>query len=166
MPAAPATVASPIPFVPAAAGPAVLVVEDSEEDFDTVREAYEEYAARAGGAAGPLCRAASGDECLELLRGAGGARPVRPAVVLMDLNTPGLDGRDALREMKADAHTRAIPVVVHTTSGSPRDLGLCYGSGANAYHVKPVSYPDHLAMLGDIFTYWLGRVTRQDPSPA
>lgn len=132
--------------------PHVLVVEDSDDDFETVQDA-----ARRAGLAHPLRRALTGDDCLRQLR-AGGTRPgALPALVLMDLNTPCGDGRDALLQMRQDAALRAVPVVVLSTSDNPRDVAFCYDSGANAYHVKPVRHADHLRVLEDIFGYWLGR---------
>lgn len=130
----------------------ILVLEDSDEDFDTVLEAL-----KRAGRSHEVRRATTGDGCLKLLRGQGG-EPLWPGVVLLDLNTPGLDGRDALREIKSDPRLKALPVVVLTTSSSPRDLQLCYESGANAYHVKPVRYVEHLSTLEHLFAYWLGRV--------
>lgn len=130
--------------------PPVIIVEDSEEDFDTVREAV-----RRAGITAEVLRAKTGGECLDLLRG---ASALRPAVVLMDLNTPGTDGREALMTIKADASLRAFPVVVFSTSSDPRDLAFCYAVGANAYHVKPVRYPEHLSLVADLLTYWLERV--------
>ena len=82
-----------------------------------------------------------------------------PAVVLLDLNTPGLDGRATLQEIKQDPALRFLPVVVFTTSSNPRDLAFCYGAGANAYHVKPVRYPEHLQVVRALLGYWLGAVT-------
>jgi hypothetical protein len=52
--------------------------------------------------------------------------------------------------------------VVFSTSADPRDLAFCYTAGANAYHVKPVRYPDHLLLVIEILTYWLGRVALPD----
>ena len=133
----------------------IVVVEDSDEDFDTIQEA-----ARRAHLPNPLVRATTGGGCLELLRAAG---PIRPALVLMDLNTPGLDGREALREIKADARLGWLPVVILSTSSNPRDLAFCYTAGANAYHLKPVRYTDHLQVLHDVFAYWLTRVVLPDP---
>lgn len=131
----------------------ILVLEDSDEDFDTVLEALQK-----AGLKYEVRRATTGDGCLKLLRG-NGEPPLRPAFVLLDLNTPGLDGRDALGEIKADARLRTLPVVIFTTSSNPRDLELCYERGANAYHVKPVRYPEYLSTLQQVFAYWLGSVT-------
>lgn len=128
----------------------ILVVEDSDEDFATVVDA-----ARRAGVPHELRRATSGDECLRLLHASAPAHDALPGLVLLDLNTPRGDGRDALREIKLDDKLRVIPIVVLSTSANPRDLRCCYASGANAYHVKPVQYPDHLRILEQIFGYWL-----------
>lgn len=126
----------------------ILVVEDSQEDFQTLVDA-----AHCAGLTHPILRANSGGECLRLLRGA--ARD-RALLVVLDLNTHGDDGRDALREIRRDQDLKALPVVVLSGSANPRDLQFCYAQGANAYHVKPVNHSLHLEMLRAIFAYWLG----------
>lgn len=131
----------------------VLVVEDSDEDFDTVLEA-----ARIAGLQDEIRRATSGDECMRLLSDSEREGSANPRLVLLDLHTPGCDGRDALRSIRQNERLRALPLVVLTTSSNPRDLEFCYASGANAYHTKPVSYPEHLKTLQEIFSYWLTRV--------
>ncbi len=132
--------------------PICLLVEDSDEDADTVAEAF-----RRCGIPGRLHRVTNGDECLALLRSAGAAQP--PALVLMDLSTPGTDGRDALRQIKENVKLKSICVVVTSASANPRDLEFCYSAGANAYHVKPVSHPSHLNAMIQLLQYWLGAVT-------
>jgi CheY-like chemotaxis protein len=126
----------------------VLVVEDSDEDFQTVLDA-----ARRAALPHPIVRASSGGECLLLLRA--GPRG-RASLVLLDLNTHGDDGREALRQIRSDDNLKALPLVVLSASANPRDLQFCYAQGANAYHVKPVDHALHLQMLGSIFAYWLG----------
>ncbi len=135
--------------------PPIIIVEDSDEDFDTVQQAV-----RKAGVVAEVRRATTGGGCLDLLHG---VAAIRPAMVLMDLNTPGTDGREALAAIKGDDALRAFPVVVFSTSADPRDLLYCYTTGANAYHVKPIRYPDHLQLVIDILTYWLGRVALPDP---
>lgn len=130
---------------------AVLVVEDNDEDFETVVEA-----ARRAGIANLLRRVTCGDDCLRMLRQSVQQRSPLPALVLLDLNTPGDDGRDALSQIKASEQLRAIPTVVLSTSSNPRDVDFCYANHANAYHAKPVSHPAHLQTVQDIFGYWLG----------
>ena len=128
----------------------VIIVEDSDEDFDTFEQAMRE-----AGLTADVRRVATGDECLALLRG---ANAVRPALVLMDLNTPGTDGRDALEGIKTDPALKRYPVVVFSTSGNPKDIAACFLAGANAYHVKPVRHADHLQAVSALLTYWLTRV--------
>lgn len=142
--------ADPLPIV-------LVVVEDSDDDFDTVREAVEKVNLRA-----EVWRAETGGEGLALLQK---AVPGRPALVLMDLNTPGYDGRRALTSIKTDRVLRLVPVVVFSGSADPRDVGYCYEQGANAYHVKSVRYPDYLSTLTDLISYWLGRVTLATATP-
>ena len=128
----------------------LVVVEDSDEDFETVDEAV-----KRSGVAVEVRRATTGGGGLMLLRE---LAPDRSVLVLMDLNTPGTDGRESLAELKTDPALKAIPVVVFSTSSNPKDVGFCYAAGANAYHVKPVRYPDHLQLVIDLVNYWFGRV--------
>jgi len=137
----------------------VVVLEDSDEDFDTAEEA-----ARGAALANPLLRAKTGESCLALLRGEG-AEPLQPALVLLDLNTPGMDGRDALVAIRTDPALKHLLLVVLSTSANPRDVAYCYSSGANAYHVKPVRYDDHLRVLRAVFGYWLLHVTPPERRP-
>ncbi len=132
--------------------PAMLVVvEDSDEDFDTVVEAV-----KRSGVEAEVHRATTGEAGLAVIRD---VATDRPALVLMDLNTPGTDGREALTAIKTDPALKSIPVIVFSTSANPKDVGFCYAAGANAYHVKPVRYPDHLQLVIDLVGYWFGRVT-------
>jgi CheY-like chemotaxis protein len=144
----------------------ILVVEDSDEDFDTVHDA-----ARQRGLQLPLVRARSGSECLRLLGLSGVSDPScdrqrsrdgLPLLLLLDLNTPGEDGRDVLRQVRSHAAYAGMPVVVLSASANPRDLQYCYAHGANAYHVKPVAHALHLQVLKEIFDYWLGSVVLPD----
>jgi len=128
----------------------LIVVEDSDEDFDTVVEAV-----RRSELSVEVQRATTGEAGLVLLRE---LVPECPVVVLMDLNTPGTDGRDALAILKSDPALQTIPVIIFSTSANPKDVGFCYTAGANAYHVKPVQYPDHLQLVIDLVSYWFGRV--------
>ncbi|MBC8012305.1 MAG: response regulator [Burkholderiales bacterium] len=140
-------------MIPAPPPGYLLVVEDSDEDFATVLEA-----ASAAGLRNEIRRATSGDECLRLLGDNKRLRRANPILVLLDLNTPGRDGRDALCSIRQDERLRALPLVVLTTSSNPLDVESCYAAGANAYHTKPVSYPAHLQTLREIFSYWLTSV--------
>lgn len=132
----------------------ILVVEDSDEDFETVQDA-----ARRAGMVEPIVRARSGAECLQLLRQSRDRQASRTMIMLLlDLNTPGDDGREVLRQVRCDDALGLLPVVVLSASANARDLQYCYANGANAYHVKPVDHALHLKVLQSIFAYWLGSV--------
>ena len=140
---------------------AILVVEDSDEDFDTLCEV-----AQAAGLSRPIHRAASGGDCLALLQGEGQATPsALPALILMDLNSHGVDGREALVAIKAASLLKGIPVVILTTSASRKDLALCYQAGANACHVKPVRHDAYRRLLATMLSYWLECATLQTAVP-
>ena len=134
--------------------PTVLLVEDSDEDADTVAIAF----ARSG-VNGTLHRVMGGDACIAWLK----TSPQTPALVIMDLNTPGTDGRQTLHWIKSDPLLKSIPVVVSSTSASSQDRDFCYKAGANAYHVKSVRYPDHLQAVESLLQYWLVRVSLPEP---
>ncbi len=150
-------------MIDATAAP-ILVVEDSDEDFDTVR-----HAVAAAGVRRLIHRAASGGDCLDLLRGdrrTGGkpregkvTLPLNPVLILMDLNSHGVDGREALTIIKADASLNKIPLVVLTTSANPKDVVFCYQAGANAYHIKPVRHDQYLLLVRSLLHYWLESAT-------
>jgi two-component system, response regulator len=128
----------------------VLVVEDSDDDFETVLDA-----ARRAGVLNEIRRAGSGDAAVAQLLDCLAAGQQLPALVLLDLNTPQGDGRDALQQMRGHPRLAVMPVVVLSTSSNPRDVDFCFARGVNAFHVKPVQYPAHLALLEQIFVYWL-----------
>jgi CheY-like chemotaxis protein len=137
----------------------ILVVEDSDDDFETVQDA-----ARHCGVPHPIVRAKTGGECLCLLRlwrqwpESPRSPSTLPLLLMLDLNTPGDDGREVLLQVRGDEQLGALPVVVLSASANPRDLRYCYANGANAYHVKPVVHATHLKVLHEIFGYWLGCV--------
>lgn len=78
----------------------------------------------------------------------------RPGLLLLDLNMPRKDGREALAEIKADENLRSIPVVVLTTSSAEVDIARSYGIGANSYIIKPVTFEGLVQVLRDIGRYW------------
>jgi CheY-like chemotaxis protein len=132
----------------------VLVVEDSAEDFLALGRAFRKNALQ-----NPVLRCADGDQALEYLRGYGKhpAWPQSlPALVLLDLNMPGTDGRDVLGAVKLDPRLHNIPVVIFSTSSSNRDIEDCYRLGANSYLTKPVSYTELEEKIRVTMQYWLG----------
>jgi CheY-like chemotaxis protein len=136
---------------------AVLVVEDSHDDFDTVVQA----ALRAR-VHNRLVQAVDADVALRLLA----AEPGSFAFMLLDFNVPGVDGLALLQQMRRDPALLRLPVVVFTTSVNPRDRDAFYDAGANAYHVKTVRYEDCLFALEGIFHYWLTCATLPGPVSA
>jgi two-component system response regulator len=126
----------------------VLLVEDNPDDLELALLAFER-----GNAAVAVDVARDGAEALDYLAGHH-AEP--PQVVLLDIKLPLVDGIDVLRRIKAEPRTRAIPVVMLTSSAQDRDLQACYELGANSYIVKPVDMEQFIAAVNNIGVYWLG----------
>ena len=134
--------------------PVILLIEDSDEDYAAFQRALH-------GAAVPvsLHRCTRGDAALEYLHRQGRfavpERAPRPALVLLDLNLPGTDGRELLAAIKIDTHLQSIPIVIVTTSHNPHDVEWCYRHGANAYQVKAVDYRQFRDDMRLLVEYWL-----------
>lgn len=128
----------------------VLVVEDNDDDYETVNEAV-----RRAGIANQLRRAESGTDCVEMMLEYVRLGSSLPAFVLLDLNTPKADGREALLQLRRNSALLMIPLIVLSASANPRDIATAYGHGANAYHIKPVNHTTHLEILQTIFAYWM-----------
>ena len=132
----------------------ILLVEDSDEDYVALARALNGMSAIAS-----LHRCSRGDEALEYLRGQGqyaerGKAP-RPALILLDLNLPGTDGRELLTEIRRDERLRSIPIVIVTTSKHLRDVEWCYQNGANGYHTKAIDYDKFRDEMRLLVAYWL-----------
>lgn len=132
----------------------ILLVEDSDEDYTALVRALRDAVVTVS-----LPRCTRGEEALEYLYGQGrfadpGQAP-RPALVLLDLNLPGMDGRELLAAIKSDEHLKSIPVVIMTTSHNPRDVEWCYQHGANSYQVKAISYEQFRDAMRLLVEYWL-----------
>ena len=137
----------------------ILVVEDNRADVVLLKKAFEELAADHC-----LHVAINGDEALAFLYG----RPPfadapRPAIILLDLNLPGRDGREVLEEIKADETLRRIPVVVLTSSQSDVEVRQCYDLHANAFMTKAANFDELVELVRQITDYWLSAV-RLPPS--
>jgi len=79
----------------------------------------------------------------------------RPGLILLDLNMPKKDGREALREIKADPDLRRIPIVVLTTSKAEEDIYRTYDLGANSFIAKPVKFESLVTLMKEIKRYWI-----------
>ena len=135
----------------------VLVAEDDEEDRMRVKEAWTETQL-----SDDLRFVVGGEELMEYLRGSGRfADPAvapRPGLILLDLNMPRKDGREALLEIKSDPLLRDIPVVVLTTSAADEDIARSYYSGGSGYIPKPQTFDVLVDVVRRIGGYWIGTV--------
>ena len=132
----------------------ILLVEDNPDDVELTRIAFAEAKI-----ANPLVVVRDGVEALDYLfaRGSYAHRNADdlPSIVLLDLNLPRVDGREVLQAIRADAHTRALPVVVLTTSSEPFDIEAAYALGVNSYIRKPVDFQQFVGAVKQVGLYWL-----------
>ena len=135
----------------------VLLAEDDPEDIYLIGEALEEVAIP-----NQLKIVQNGEELLDYLYQRGDfsdpSESPRPGLVLLDLNMPRLDGREALSQIKADSDLRRIPIVVLTTSKAQEDILNTYNLGISGYISKPVSFSGLLEVIKSLGTYWLQTV--------
>lgn len=97
-----------------------------------------------------------GEEALQFLRREPPhAEAPRPDIVLLDLNMPGLGGHETLRQIKLDPGLRSIPVIVLTTSASPRDVARCFQAHVNAYIRKPIGFDEFVDAMRRLEEFWL-----------
>lgn len=138
--------------------PLVLLVEDDPGDVMMIREAFEESKQ-----CGELCAVGDGEQALNFLRRAGGFTTApRPGLILLDLSLPGRDGLEILAEMKTDAGLLTIPVVVLTSSRSPKDIQRCYSLHANAYVTKPKDFDGMSEVIRQIAVCFLDLIELPD----
>ena len=131
----------------------ILMADDDEDDRMMTQEALKE--ARL---ANEIRFVVDGEELMDYLyqRGkyAGGENAPRPGLILLDLNMPKKDGREALKEIKAHPHLRRIPVVVLTTSKAEEDIYRSYDLGVNSFITKPVSFDGLVFVITTLAHYW------------
>jgi CheY-like chemotaxis protein len=134
----------------------ILMADDDPDDRLLIQEAFQE-----AGLSTALYFVEDGEELMDFLRHEGkhsqAERPL-PGLILLDLNMPRKDGREALREIRADQALRRIPIVVLTTSKSEEDICRSYDMGANSYITKPVSFESLVRMVELLGKYWLETV--------
>ena len=132
----------------------ILLVEDNPEDRDLTIMSLQRNKL-----ANRIEVARDGEEALDFLfcRGAFADRKFddAPQVVLLDIKLPKVDGLEVLREMKSDSRTKAIPVVVMTSSAEQRDMIESYRLGVNSYIQKPVDFAKFQQVVKDLGYYWL-----------
>jgi CheY-like chemotaxis protein len=135
----------------------VLIAEDDSDDRLLLKDAMAE-----SGWQGDLRFAEDGEDLLDYLRHRGkyseSSSAPRPGVILLDLNMPRKDGREALREIKADPQLRRIPVVVLTTSKADTDIERMYDLGASSFIAKPVEFDALVNVMRLLGQYWFTTV--------
>lgn len=137
----------------------ILLVEDSANDVALTLAALEETHL-----ANEVVVVRDGQQALDFLRREGawaGRVDGNPAVVLLDLKLPKVDGLEVLAHIKGSAELKMVPVVMLTSSREERDLARSYGLGVNAYVVKPVAFPDFVSALKELGLFWA--VVNQPP---
>ncbi len=143
-------------------GLTILIAEDDPDDRFLIKEAFEEAKL-----ANPIEFVEDGVELLDyLLKQGSYAKPpkrAQPGLILLDLNMPRMDGREALAEIKSNPALRHIPLVILTTSKSEEDLLHTYNLGANSFIAKPVTFEGLVDVIKALKNYWL-QVVEMPPS--
>jgi CheY-like chemotaxis protein len=130
----------------------ILIVEDDPKDVELTLTALEEY-----NLANEVVVTRDGEEALDYLycRGTFAARTNdNPAVLLLDLKLPKVDGLEVLQQIKSDEKLKMIPVVVLTSSREERDMVASYKLGVNAYVVKPVDFHEFVNAIKELGIFW------------
>jgi CheY-like chemotaxis protein len=130
----------------------ILLVEDDAKDLELTLTALDEY-----NLANEVVVARDGQEALDYLyfRGNFAERAgENPAVLLLDLKLPKIDGLEVLQQVKSDEKLRMIPVVVLTSSREEKDMVASYTLGVNAYVVKPVDFHEFVNAIKDLGVFW------------
>lgn len=128
----------------------VLLVEDNPND-----EILTLRGLRRNKIANEIIVARDGQEALDYLFGTGGRERVVPALVLLDMNLPKLNGLDVLRRIRADERTKTLPVVILTSSRQERDVVESYELGCNSYVCKPLDFDEFMKAANTLSVYWL-----------
>lgn len=141
--------------------PRILLVEDSAQDAELALKAFADHHL-----VNEVFHLRDGAEALDFLYRRGtysGRTNGQPAVVLLDLKMPRVDGMEVLRQVKADPDLKTIPVVIMTSSREERDLLDSYQLGVNAYVVKPVKFQSFVEAVKQVGAFW---AVLNEPPPA
>jgi CheY-like chemotaxis protein len=132
----------------------ILIADDDADDRMLIEDAFRESRL-----SNPLAFAENGEELLHYLRGQGKFEgrdtSHQPRLILLDLNMPKMDGRTALRHLKADPDLRRIPVVVLTTSKAEEDILRTYDLGVSSFIAKPVTFQGLVDVVRALNNYWI-----------
>lgn len=132
----------------------ILIIEDNLDDAElTIRALKKSHLAN------HVTHLVDGAEALDFLFGTGvyAGRDILniPKVILLDLKMPKVSGLEVLAQIKAEQHTKMIPVVILTSSAEDPDVRKSYDLGANSYIVKPVEFRDFARVISELGMYWL-----------
>jgi CheY-like chemotaxis protein len=131
----------------------ILLADDDPDDRQLTRDAFAENRL-----VNMLHTVEDGEELMEYLRRQGRYADQKnvplPGLILLDLNMPRKDGREALKEIKADPELRRIPIVVLTTSKAEEDILRTYDLGVNSYVTKPVTFKSLVELIRVLGRYW------------
>lgn len=132
----------------------LLVVEDSDEDFEAMQRFL-----RLSPMVIPLQRCINGEQALAFLYRTGHYSDLhlapRPSLIVLDLNLPKTDGREVLKRIKQNESLQTIPIVIFTTSNNPKDMEICYRYGIKNYIVKPIDFSQLKQNMQTLIDYWL-----------
>lgn len=130
--------------------PPVLLVEDSDEDFEITVAAL-----RLANMRNPIVRCMNGKEVMKLIRRETPFENTEcPLLILLDLNLAGTNGRELLRQFRQSEWLSTVPISILSTSSNPADIKLCYAGNANAYLIKPVDLERFETMILNLITFW------------
>jgi chemotaxis family two-component system response regulator Rcp1 len=140
----------------------VLLVEDNPADADLTRECFATSTFPVELSVSP-----NGTDAYDFIRKRGShVSADTPDLILLDLNLPGIDGRQILSELKRDSELRRIPVTILTSSTADRDVTESYNIGANCYMVKPLDFKSFQAIVRTIENFWFNAVSLpKSPGP-
>lgn len=128
------------------------MADDDDDDFMLTQKAL-----KASKLLNTLIRVSDGEELMDYLLAKGdyeGKETLRPGIILLDLNMPRKDGREALSEIKANSDLKDIPVVVFTTSKAEEDVFRTYQLGVSSFITKPVTFNNLLEVMSSLGRYW------------
>ncbi len=130
----------------------ILLVEDDVREQEIVRRIVDQ-----GATSARLQIVSSGQEALDFLRHEGAyasSKPAPPDLVLLDLNMPGLNGIETLKNIRSYPKTKLLPVIILTTSERESDIIKSYECGANSYITKPVEYEKFIRVIREVDQFW------------
>jgi two-component system response regulator len=128
----------------------ILLVEDNPDDVTFTLRAFQK-----NNIFNEIVVASDGEKALDLLLPGNATPALRPAVVLLDVKLPKIDGMEVLRRIRCDHRTESLPVIMLTTSSEESDIVTSYRLGANSFVRKPVVFDDFLHAASVLGVYWL-----------